>query len=316
MKKGIAFLCTIILLFSIILTIISANSKEKVSSEKITVVATLFPQYDFVKQIGGEKVEVSLLLTPGTETHTYEPTPQDLIKINNSDLFIYTGKYMEPWSDKIASSIDADTQILDASKNIELIKSEDHDEEEHEEHHEHHEHEYDPHIWLNPQNAILMVRNICDELCKIDSKNTEFYCQNANKYIKEIQNLDEEFQNTVDSSKNKKIAFGGTFAYAYFIERYNLEYVTAYDSCGEDTEPSVYNVKKVIDYINENKIPVIFYQELSSGKIADAISSETNTKKLVMHTVHNVSQEDLNNNETYISIMKKNLENLKRALNY
>lgn len=315
MKKGIIFLITIILIFSATILFVSNINKPKESEEKIKIVATLFPQYDFARQIGGDKVEVTLLLTPGTETHTYEPTPQDIINVNNSDLFIYTGKNMEPWSDTIASSIDSDTIILDSSKNIKLMKQE-HEENEHEEHEEHesHKHSYDPHIWLNPQNAIGMVENITQELCNIDPQNSEYYKSNSKKYIDELNKLDLEIESSIKSTNNNKIAFGGTFAYSYFIERYNLEYISAYDSCGEDTEPSVSNVKKVIDYMKENKISVIFYQELSSGKIADTIAKETGAQKLVFHTVHNASQEELSNGETYISLMRKNLENLKTAL--
>lgn len=318
MKKGIIFLITIILLFSVFIGIISGLKTMKTSSDKIQVVATLFPQYDFVRQIGKDKVEVSLLLTPGTETHTYEPTPQDMININNSDLFIYTGKYMEPWSDKIASSIDSNTKILDASKDISLINEEefekehDHNDDDHE---EGHNHEYDPHIWLDPQNAIGMVKNITEELCTIDPENIEFYKNNANEYINRLNNLDNEIKDTIQKSVKNKIAFGGTFAYAYFVNKYNLEYVSAYDSCGEDSEPSVSKIKEVVDYMKQNDIHVIFYQELSSGKIADTIAAETNSTKLVFHTIHNASQDEINNGETYISLMNKNLENLKIALN-
>ena len=324
MKKGIIFLITIIILFSVFIGIISNKKERKTSSDKIEVVATLFPQYDFVRQIGKDKVEVSLLLTPGTETHTYEPTPQDIVNVNNADLFIYTGKYMEPWSDKIASSIDSDTKILDVSKNINLINEEDFEEEhanseEHskEEHNktESHTHEYDPHIWLDPQNAIGMVNNITQELCSIDPQNEEFYKNNAQDYISKLHDLDEDIKLTIKNSKNNKIAFGGTFAYAYFVKKYNLEYVSAYDSCGEDSEPSVSKVKEVIDYIKKNNIHVIFYQELSAGKIADTIASETNSTKLIFHTIHNATQEELNNGATYLSLMNKNLENLKKALN-
>jgi zinc transport system substrate-binding protein len=229
-------------------------------------------------------------------------------------MFVYTGKNMEPWSDKIASSINSSTVILDVSKNISLIKTEE-DNTENGVQELSHDHEYDPHIWLDPQNAIIMVNNITEELCDIDSKNADYYKKNAESYIKQLNKLDSDIQTTIQNSSTNKIAFGGTFAYMYFISRYNLEYVTAYDSCGEDTEPSVSNVKKVIDYIQKNNLPVIFYQELSSGKIADSISAETGAKKLVFHTIHNVSQEELSNGETYISLMEKNLENLKIALN-
>ena len=342
MKKGILFILVSVIIFSLCIYVADKSIIKSQSSNKITVVATLFPQYDFAKKIGGDKVDVKLLLTPGTESHTYEPTPQDIIKINKSDLFIYTGKYMEPWSERISNGIDSDTIILDASKGINLIKTDDDDEEEHhqshkdEEHHEnedenhedeehyhddkseevgHHHHEYDPHIWLDPQNAVVMVKNIAEQLSKISPENAAFFNENANKYIEEINKLDSEIQDVVNTSKNNKIAFGGTFAYAYFVNRYNLEYVSAYHSCGEDTEPSVADVKNVIDYMKSNDIKVIFYQELSSGKIAESIAKETNAKKLIFHTVHNASQEEINKGESYISIMRANLNSLKEALN-
>lgn len=322
MKKGIVFIITIILVFTgIIFGLNKINNKKNIYSEKkVKVVATLYPQYDFVKQIGGDKVDVTLLLTPGTETHTYEPTPQDIININKSDIFIYTGKYMEPWAGKIASSIDSNTKILDASKNINLINEEsfeskhgikDDGEEEESGHH----HEYDPHIWLNPQNAIGMVQNITEELCNVDPQNTQYYKDNSVKYINELNKLDVDISNTIKTANKNKIAFGGAFAYAYFIERYNLDFVSAYDSCGENSKPSVSKIKQVVDYMKQNNMHVIFYQELSSGKIADTISNETGATKLVFHTIHNASQQEINNGETYISLMRKNLENLKIALN-
>ena len=319
MKKGLIFIIISIIIFSACIVIIKPNGENKQDDGKVQIVATLFPQYDFARQIGGDKVNVSLLLTPGTETHTYEPTPQDLIRINDSDLFVYTGKYMEPWAERIVGSIDSDTKIVDASKNINLIHSEEdeHDENEEDEHHyeeEHHHHEFDPHIWLDPQNAIVMVNNITEELCSIDKENEEYYRANSKKIIAEINNLDMDIENTIKNSNKNKIAFGGTFAYAYFINKYKLEYVTAYDSCGESSEPSVAKVKEVIDYMKKNDIKVVFYQEASSGRIADSIAKETGAKKLVFHTIHNATQEEINNGETYISLMKKNLENLKQAL--
>lgn len=317
MKKGLVFIIISVIVFCACIAIAMPKSNNKEDSGKIEIVATLFPQYDFARQIGGDKVNVSLLLPPGTETHTYEPTPQDIIAISNANLFIYTGKYMEPWSERIISGIDSDTSVLDASRNINLIKSanDNHDEEEnHEELEEHHHHEYDSHVWLDPQNAIVMVNNVTDELCLIDKENEDYYRENSKKLIAEIEKLDSDIEDTIKASPKNKIAFGGTFAYAYFVNRYNLEYVTAYDSCGESSEPSVAKVKEVIDYMNKNNIKVIFYQELSTGKIASSIAAETGAKKLIFHTVHNATQNEINSGETYISLMRKNLENLKQAL--
>lgn len=340
MKKNIAFLLVLILIFSIITVIIinctNINSKQ---SEKIEIIATLFPQYDFAKQIGGDKVNVTLLLPPGSESHTYEPTPQDMININNSSLFIYTGEEMEPWAENLIDGVKNDIKVLDLSSTVNLINVEEFEEEycngedcEHSHEHENenhfsantenghgqetesHNHSYDPHIWLNPQYAIQMVNSILEQLCEIDPENKEYYQNNATEYIKQIQALDIEFEETVNLASNKKIAFGGAFAYAYFIEKYNLEFISAYQTCGENAEPSTTQVKKVIDYINENKIPVLFYKEYTTGNIAKTIAESTNAEMLVFHTVHNVSKEELGNGASYVSVMMQNLENLKKAL--
>lgn len=346
MKKNIAFLLVLILIFSIITVIIinctNINSKQ---SDKIKIIATLFPQYDFAKQIGGDKVNVTLLLPPGSESHTYEPTPQDMININNSSLFIYTGEEMEPWAENLIDGVKNDIKVLDLSTTVNLINVEDFEQEycngencEHGHEHENetvneydnvyhsnsedenvhkiesHNHSYDPHIWLNPQYAIQMVNSILLQLCEIDPENKDYYQKNAAEYIKQIEALDIEIEEAVNLAQNKKIAFGGAFAYAYFIEKYNLEFISAYQTCGENAEPSTTQVKEVIDYINANKIPVIFYKEYTTGNIAKTIAESTNAEMLVFHTVHNVSKEELENGASYVSVMRQNLENLKKAL--
>ena len=330
MKKNVIFLIIVIAIFAVMVGVITAITNKKQSkTDKIEIVATLFPQYDFAKQIGGEKVKVTLLLPPGTESHAYEPTPKDMVTINNSNLFIYTGKEMEPWADEIVAGMKDNVNVLDLSTTVSLINSEEFEEEhededtehehgeEEEHHHEHeHEHSYDPHIWLDPRNAAQMVDKIKDELCRIDPENADYYAANARKYKEEILNLDAEFENVVKESESKKLAFGGAFAYAYFVERYGLEFESAYESCGENVEPSTAQVKKVIDYINKNNIPVVFYKEYTNGNVARTISESTNAKMLVFNTVHNVSKDEINNGATYVSIMRQNLENLKTALNY
>ena len=303
---------------------------NKKSDDKVEVIATLFPQYDFVKQIGGDKVNVTLLLPPGAESHTYEPTPQDMIKIDESDLFVYTGEEMEPWASSLISGMEKEINVLDLSTTVDLINVEKFEEEhgyETDETHEEndnkddnhadtdeHHHSYDPHIWLNPLYAIQMIRSIENELCQVDPENEEFYRNNSNEYINQIELLDAEIEQTVNSSRTRKIAFGGAFAYSYFIERYNLEFVTAYQACGENTEPSTKQVKDVIDYIKENKLPVIFYKEYTNGNVARTISEETGAKMLVFNTVHNLSKEEIENGASYVSIMRQNLANLKEAL--
>ena len=324
MKKSIAFILVLIISFiGIISILLNCFDYTKKSDEKVQIIATLFPQYDFAKQIGGDKVEVKLLLPPGTESHTYEPTPQDMVTISNSDLFIYTGEEMEPWAESLISGIKTDIKVLDLSKTVDLIHIEEFeeiedDEEEHEHEHEHehhheheHEHEYDPHIWLNPLNAVEMVKSIEEQLIEVDPTNADFYRNNAEKYMSEIQQLDIEFENTIKENNIKKIAFGGAFAYAYFIERYDLDYISAYETCGENAEPSTIKIKNVIDYIKKNNIPVIFYKEYTTGNVARTISEATGAKMVVFNTVHNVSKEEIEAGESYVSIMRKNLEGFK-----
>lgn len=308
MKKIIAVLVTFFVIIGAIFIAISKTNMNTEKTNKITVVTSLFPEYDFVKQIGKDKVDVKILLPPGTESHTYEPTPKDIININEADIFCYTSNEMEPWAEKIAGSIDSNTVIMQAGQGINLIESE------HDNNEENEEHIADAHVWLNPNNAIKMVENITDELCKISPDNAQYFQNNANAYIEEIRKLDTETEETIKNSKTKKLVFGGEFAYIYFLDRYNLEYATAYDGCGEGAEPSAQKIKEIIDTINNEKIPVIFYEELSDGKIANMIANETNIKALVFHTAHNVTSSELESGVTYVSIMKENLDKIKIAL--
>lgn len=311
MKKIVSvFISFIVIVLGIILLAVNSTKEESNDSSKIEVVATLFPQYDFVKQVGKDKVEVSLLLPPGTETHTYDPSPKDIININKSKLFVYTGEYMEPWAESIASSIDKSVKVLDVSSGIEYIKEEHNHEEEHE-----HEHEYDPHIWLDISNAKIMVDNILKALIEIDSENAEYYTKNATEYKEKLDELDMKFENVISSGKRNIICFGDKFAYMYFIQRYNLEYITAYDSCSSSSEPSVARVLEIEERIQKENIPVIFYESLSEGTVAKSIARDMNIQALEFSSVHTVSLEDVQNGATYISVMEKNLDSLSKALN-
>ncbi len=311
MKKIISIFITFFIVIGIVIFLaLNISNKKEIKNDgnnKIKAIATLFPQYDFLKQIGKDKIEVTLLLPPGTETHTYDPSPKDIIGINQSMLFVYTGRYMEPWAEKIINSIDRDVLILDVSKGIEHIA--DHTHEGHE------EVEYDPHIWLDISNAKVMVDNILDSLIKLDSENTDYYIKNAEEYKEKLEELDNSFIQVINNSKRNTICFGDKFAYMYFITKYNLDYITAYDSCSSSAEPSVSKILEVEERIKEENIPVIFYESLSEGKVAKSIAKDLGIEALVFSSVHTVSSEDIKNGATYISVMEKNLEALQKALN-
>lgn len=293
-----------------------SKAAEGDNTPKIKIVTTLFPQYDFVNQVGKDAVEVNMLLKPGVESHTYEPTPSDIIDINKADIFLYTGDEMEPWVSKILDSLDNDVMIVDLSKNITLDEVEDHDHEhEDEESDEDHVHSYDPHIWTNPLNAKVMVEDIKTALSEVDKTNAMAFETNANEYLASLDQLDQDIRDMVKEAKRDEVVFGGRFAFHYFFEEYGLDYVSAYDSCSAETEPSAKVIATIIDKVKEDEIPVIFYEELANPKVAESIASATGAKTLLLHSCHNVSTDDYKNGATYLSLMYQNLENLKEALN-
>lgn len=303
MKKILTLILTAVLFVSLLAGCAAEPKKglpapNDAGSGKIKIAATLFPQYDFARQIAGDKAEVTLLLPPGMESHSYEPTPSDVIEINDSDLFIYTGKYMEAWSQKIIDSMKdngSHSFVLDASQGIDLVND-------------------DPHIWTDPLTAKQMVANILDALCSVDPSNAGYYKENAANYSKELDDLDAEFKSIVSSGKRNEVIFGSRFALYYFVKRYDLKYEAAFDSCSEETEPSAKTIVSLIEKIKKDKIPVIYYAEIEDPKVARSISAETGAKMLLFHSCHNVTKEEFESGATYLSLMKQNAENLKEGL--
>lgn len=293
------------------------------SSSKISIVTTLFPQYDFAKQIAGEFADVTLLLPPGVEPHSYEPTPKDMTSIQNASLFIYTSEIMEPWVKKMTSSLSIDhVTILEAAKNIVLLEG--HDEHEGEVHEgeiteadnqpadEHSA--YDPHVWTDPQNALIMVDNITAALSTADPSHSADYAANATAYKEELKALDLKIKTSLDKVPDKDIVYGGHSALTYFANRYQLHIHTAYESMSPDAEPTSKKVAELIDYVKANKVQAIFYEELVNPRIAEVVSNETGAEMLLLHGAHNISADEIKANVTYIQIMEGNLKSLKKGL--
>ena len=291
-----------------------SGENSDVKNDKIHVMTTLFPQYDFTKEIVGDLADVSLLLPPGVESHSYEPTPQDVVKIRKSDVFIYTSEYMEPWAIKMVEELGSeDLKVINLSENIDYIEidgMDDHD-------HDHgHEESKDPHTWLDPVYAQQMIKNITEGLVKVDSKNKDAYIKNSEAYIEKLQELHEGFVDVFKHSKTNKIIYGGHFAFGYFTDRYNLEHISPYIGFSPNAEPTPNRIVELINTLNEADIKVIYYEELVDPKVATVISKETGAKMLLLHGAHNISKEELENNITYLDIMYKNMEKLKEGLGY
>lgn len=302
-------------IITILLTLIllSGCSNIEAESDKPNVIVTLFPQYDMVRAIAKDKVNLELLLPAGVEPHSYEPTPNTIIRINESDLFVYTSDTMETWISNLFTELnDQGPIVVNSSNGVELIT---HLEEEHSDEEDHDE-EYDPHFWLDPLNAKIMAENITAGLIEMDPENADFYQANANIYLSELDKLDQEFIDLFNRVKLNKIIYGGHFAFGYLSNRFNIEILSPYTGYSPDAEPSVSSLAELINVMQENQIKVIFYEELVDPKIARTISEQTGAKIEVLHGAHNLSLEEMAQGLTYLDVMRSNIEKLKVALNY
>ncbi len=266
---------------------------------KLKVVTTLFPYYDFSRIIGGDKADVSLLLPPGVEAHSFEPKPSDILKINNSDIFIYTGDFMEIWPKDILDGINnSKLFVVRASDGIKLLTT---------------NKAIDPHIWLDFTNSQKIVDNILLAFLEKDGQNKDFYIKNADSLKASLADLDESFKSGLSDCRTKSLVYGGHYAFGYLVKRYGLNYYAA-QGLAPDSEPTAQDLSNLIKEIKINGIKYVFYEELSSPKIAETISVETGAKLLFLNAAHNVSREDLNKGVSFIDIMKEDLNNIKIGL--
>jgi len=315
MKKTILILLTL----AAILCGLSGCKKDKATvkrgtDDKINVTVTTFPSYDFVRRIAGDKVNLTMLLPPGAESHSFEPSPKDIITIQNSAVFIHGGGESDAWVDRILESMNTDKikilTLIDAVDAVEeeIVEGMEEDEEEEE------ETAYDEHVWTSPHNAILIVNAITELLCETDAVNAELYQQNVQAYIRQLVDLDKQFQDVVNGAWRKIIVFADRFPFRYFADAYGLTYYAAFPGCSTETEPSAATVAFLINKIKAEKIPVVFHIELSNERMADTICGETGAKKLLLHACHNVSKRDFDAGLGYLDFMRRNVENLREAL--
>lgn len=292
----------------------SESSYSNSDSGKLKIISTVFPPYDLARQIAGDNAEISILLPPGSEIHNYEPSAKDMIVIRNCDIFLYIGGENEQWAEKLINS--NDTENVTAVKLIDYVPTLSEDEDEHDHDHEHeHEHETDEHIWTSPKNAQLMLSAVYDAICKVDPSDKQTYTKNKDAYAKQLSDLDDAYRSAVDNAKNKTIVLADKFPFRYLAHEYGLEFSAAFAACSDESEPGVSTMIKLTKTIKENNIPAVYYLEFSSTKIADTLCDETGATKLMLHSCHNVSKQDIENNVSYVDLMKQNLENLKLTLN-
>ena len=302
------------------------------TSERISIVTTSFPPYDFTRAVAGDSAEVTMLLDAGAEAHSYEPSPMDIAAIQNCDVFVYIGGEGEVWVDNILDSIDTDDmKIIRLFDYVEPLEEEevegaspyghehhhheDGDEHEHEDEHDDDDNaEYDEHIWTSPKNAKLCVEGIERELSAVYPEYSDTYGTNAAEYAGELAELDDEYTAMTGAASRDLIIIADRFPFRYLTHDYDLEYYAAFSGCSSESEPSVYTMAFLMNEINEHDVNAIFYLDMSQVKLAKKLRDATGVEILPLYQCHNVTKEDFENGVTYAELMRRNLENLGEEL--
>lgn len=306
-------------------------------TDKLSIVTTIFPEYDWVREILGEKAdnaEITMLLDNGVDLHSYQPTADDIVKISDCDLFIYVGGESDEWvEDALRNAANGNMKVInllevlgDSVKTEEIVEGMQEEEHEHEdaEEHEHedaeeheHEEEADEHVWLSLKNAKMLVRVISKALQELDPDSKDIYAANADAYVKKLSALDAEYQTAVDAASNKTILFGDRFPFRYLVDDYGLRYYAAFVGCSTETEAGFETISFLAKRVDEWKLPCVLTIEGAQHKIAETVVRNTTAKNqrvLTMDSMQSTTSKDVKNGTTYLSVMEKNLSVLKEAL--
>lgn len=304
------------------------STTEKNTDKKIKVVTTIFPEYDWVKEIAGdagENMEITMLLDNGVDLHSYQPTTADLAKVSDCDLFIYVGGESDAWVDgALKEAVNKNMKVINlldvlgkSVKEEEVKEGMEAEEEEDEEDSQEEEPEYDEHVWLSLKNAKVLTKAIADSLCEIDKEHKDIYSQNEKNYEEKLDTLDKEYQETVDAASKKTLLFGDRFPFRYMVDDYGLDYYAAFVGCSAETEASFKTIKFLAEKADELELKNVMTIEKSDQKIAKTIIDNTKNKDqniLTLDSMQSTTSEDVKNGTTYLSVMENNLNVLKEAL--
>lgn len=314
-----------------------AAPAEKADGGKLQIVTTLFPYYDFARAIAQDRADVTLLLSPGREAHSFEPTPLDAVTISEADVFLYNGGEGEYWVESMLDA--AGEHIAVASRMMDYVDAlneeyvegmqgadghdhdhehgshDDHDHDHEEDEHDSDEIEYDEHIWTSPKNAVVLCRAVCDAICRADAENAAFYRANCENYCAQLEDLDARFAALCESAPRRLLIFADRFPMLYFCREYGLDYRAAFHGCSGDTEPSLATIKFLIDKVEDENIPVVYTIDFGTKKVAAVVSECTGAAIETLYSMQTVSRADFDAGETYLTLMERNFEALRKGLN-
>ncbi len=324
MKRIISILICVVMLASVF-TACGKNEQTENNSGKLKIITTIFPEYDWVRNIAGDKADITMLLDNGVDLHSYQPTADDIIKISTCDVFIYVGGTSDSWvKDTLAGKTNNETVVINLLEALgEKVKEEEEkdgmQEEEHEEEEEENAEgpEYDEHVWLSLNNSALLCQYICDKLCEKDPADSAFFKSNTESYIEKIRTLDSEYKDAVASAKQKTILFGDRFPFRYLVDDYGLDYYAAFAGCSAETEASFKTIMFLAGKVDELGLNAILQIETSDGTVANTIKNNTKAKNqqiLSLNSMQSVTSQDVESGANYLDLMKKNLDVLKEAL--
>ena len=334
-RKGWGVLLRTVILILLPVWLLSGCSQagqrqKEAEDERLYVVTTVFPYYDFVRQIAGDKVRLKLVVPAGMDSHSFEPTPADVIAIQEADILIRNGGAMEHWLDDVLGALDtSEMTIVTMMDYVDTVEEEivegmeaenhSHGEEDHSHEEETDGHEleieYDEHIWTSPVNAKTLVGVICGTLTEADPDHGTAYQEHTAHYQEQLTELDQAFRDVTDQGKRKIMVVADKFPFRYFADEYGLDYRAAFTGCSSDTEPSAQTIAYLIDKVREEEIPAVYYLELSTPRVAEIIQEETGAKPMLFHSCHNVTRREFDEGVTYLQLMENNVKALRAGLN-
>ena len=298
-------------LLCVLLLAACAPAAPEPETGKLHIVAAIFPAYDFARAAAGDLAEVTMLLPPGAESHSYEPTPADILAVQDCDLFFYLGGESDAWVEGILETVRPGGRVLRMMDCVELL------EEEEDHHHDHSEGEVaelDEHVWTSPENAAAITRAVGEALAELDGAHQAEYRANAGTYAGQLEELDQDFSHFFDGVSNKTMVFGDRFPLRYFAERYGLDCRAAFPGCGGQTEPSAAVIASLIKLVEAESLSTVWYIEFSNHLVADSVAEAAGGETAMFHSCHNVAREDLEAGVTYLSLMRGNLSALKEHM--